>query len=149
MRVRRSNSNSKRLDLFLARYPSPVYLVLKRPALGKASAEISARYPEKRVGFGLITGAMSSKSRAKRDKFTATQFLAEKPKAKRRAKRKDEAKIPGRPAGDFQEANGPFQDQEITAEQPSDQPRSRNSASKAVTSSSEDSETDTVDVVSE
>ena len=50
-----------------------------------------------------------SKSRAKRDLYTAEQFMKEKPK--RRAKVNQAAKIPDLPAGVVQEAIGPFQDQ--------------------------------------
>ena len=68
---------------------------------------------------------------------------------KRRAKRIDVAKIPGLSTGTDQEANGPFQDQEMVAvRSPDDQPKSINSASKAVSSSS-DSETEDVNVQGE
>ena len=67
---------------------------------------------------------------------------------KRRAKLIDVAKIPGLSTGTDQGASGPFQDQEMVAERSPDQPKSINSASKAVRSSS-DSETEDVNVQSE
>ena len=82
---------------------------------------------------------MSSKANAK-------QF-----KQKRRAKLKEAAKIPGSTTGLIQEANGPFQGQEMTAEQPPDKPKSVKTASEAnsSSSSSDDSESDQVDVTSD
>jgi hypothetical protein len=92
-----------------------------------------------------------SKSKAKREKHVMEEFMKVKPKqaVKRRAKPNVAAKIPGLSTGMEQEANGPFQDQEIVIERPPDKLKSGNSAPTAVTSSSEDSETDTVDVDSE
>jgi len=75
------------------------------------------------------------------------------PRSNRSAKQKFEVKIPGLPAGEVQEANGPSQDQEITAIKSQDQLESVNRADQSKsgnsTSSSEDTETEDVDIDSE
>ena len=100
---------------------------------------------------------MASKSKSRREKYSAEEFMKPKAKATKRSAKRNEVKSTGCPAGGIQEVIGSFQNQEISVS--TDQLESSNSRAPVQLetysrapesrSSSEESETEAVDVESD